>query len=398
MGEYKSLKDPIYGYIKIDNKILSNIVDTACFQRLRNVIQTSYSPVYSSAVHNRFVHSLGVYHLGKIVIETLRSADTKCEGLADVDRWFELFELACLLHDVGHAPFSHTGEEFYLDKGERIGLHKTIVELTEDAVLEKEIESKDYKAAPHELMSIIVSLRTYPELFSNSAEKSFFARCISGYQYTETAQDKKLSFLNCLISFLNSDVIDVDKLDYLIRDAYRANFDDSLSDAAFATFENLLAELGKYLNYLGRSGVVDSNALEACEKDITEMEPLVKESGNLHLKTMLVNKYRILDWMKELKGFAESEGLAFDFVILQTKQFSSGFSNEAFSKIQIEFPGLSTTCDFKNVTNVLKAEESKRDAVFFLYYRKSLPDKIIDWGTLIDNLIMLATKESRKRR
>ncbi len=540
MGEYKSLKDPIYGYIKIDNKILSNIVDTACFQRLRNVIQTSYSPVYSSAVHNRFVHSLGVYHLGKIVTETLRSADTKCEGLADVDRWFELFELACLLHDVGHAPFSHTGEEFYLDKGERIGLHKTIVELTEDAVLEKEIESKDYKAAPHELMSIIVSLRTYPELFSNSAEKSFFARCISGYQYTETAQDKKLSFLNCLISFLNSDVIDVDKLDYLIRDAYitgfdtisidyerllrnvkiredeadnryrvaykkgaisvienvvyardaerkwiqnhpvvryegylqqraieavlkkyganlfsyeylteegkdisagwrvallcdadilflmkntedeaiqeyfsrkdrrhpvwkseseyRANFDDSLSDAAFATFENLLAELGKYLNYLGRSGVVDSNALEACEKDIAEMEPLVKESENLHLKAMLANKHRILAWMQELKTFAESQGVAFDFVILQTKQFSSGFSNEAFSKIQIEFPGLNTTCDFKNVTNVLKVEESKRDAFFFLYYRKPLPDKVIDWGTLIDNLIMLATKESRKRR
>lgn len=74
MGEYKSLKDPIYGYIKIDNRILSCIVDTACFQRLRNVIQTSYSPVYSSAVHNRFVHSLGVYHLGKIVTDTLRLA------------------------------------------------------------------------------------------------------------------------------------------------------------------------------------------------------------------------------------------------------------------------------------------------------------------------------------
>lgn len=179
---------------------------------------------------------------------------------------------------------------------------------------------------------------------------------------------------------------------------YRANFDDSLSDAAFATFENSLAELGKYLNYLGRFGVVDSNALEACEKDITEMEPLVKEPGNLHLKAMLENKYRILAWMKELKEFAEAEGMAFDFVILQTKQFSSGFSNEAFSKIQIEFPGLSTTCDFKNVTNVLKAEESKRDAFFFLYYRKPLSDKVIDWGTLIDNLIMLATKESRKRR
>ena len=58
----KRFKDPIYGYIDIDETIISNIVDTAGFQRLRHIIQTSYSPLYSSAVHNRFVHSLGVYH------------------------------------------------------------------------------------------------------------------------------------------------------------------------------------------------------------------------------------------------------------------------------------------------------------------------------------------------
>ena len=54
----KRFKDPIYGYIDIEQKIISEIVDTAGFQRLRNIIQTSYAPLYSSAVHNRFVHSL----------------------------------------------------------------------------------------------------------------------------------------------------------------------------------------------------------------------------------------------------------------------------------------------------------------------------------------------------
>lgn len=44
MKDYKRVKDPIYGYIKIPVTYMTNIVDTAVFQRLRRVIQTSYSP------------------------------------------------------------------------------------------------------------------------------------------------------------------------------------------------------------------------------------------------------------------------------------------------------------------------------------------------------------------
>ena len=44
MKNYKRIKDPIYGYIKIPIIYMTNIVDTAVFQRLRRVIQTSYSP------------------------------------------------------------------------------------------------------------------------------------------------------------------------------------------------------------------------------------------------------------------------------------------------------------------------------------------------------------------
>ena len=66
MKNYKRVKDPIYGYIKIPVAYMTYIVDTAVFQRLRRVIQTSYSPLYSSAVHNRFVHSMGVFYLGEL--------------------------------------------------------------------------------------------------------------------------------------------------------------------------------------------------------------------------------------------------------------------------------------------------------------------------------------------
>jgi len=56
----KHFKDPIYGYISVSTEFME-IVDTPEFQRLRRIIQTSYSPLYSSAMHNRFVHSLGVF-------------------------------------------------------------------------------------------------------------------------------------------------------------------------------------------------------------------------------------------------------------------------------------------------------------------------------------------------
>lgn len=63
-NEFKKLKDPIYGYIKISTELIKRVVDTAAFQRLRRVLQTSYAPFFSSAIHNRFVHSVGVFHLG----------------------------------------------------------------------------------------------------------------------------------------------------------------------------------------------------------------------------------------------------------------------------------------------------------------------------------------------
>lgn len=290
MSTYKSFKDPVYGYIEIDNYIISTIIDTPEFQRLRNIIQTSYSPLYPSAVHNRFVHSLGVYHLGKFLslsvqkklFDSLLEATTK----KDIARYFELFELACLLHDVGHAPFSHTGEEFYLKDGDRKELHKEIIKLTNDQNLKKEISEKaaDYKAAAHELMSVIVSLKIYPGLFKSDEEKSFFARCITGYLYAKET-DGKHSFLNCLISFLNSSVIDVDKLDYLIRDAYITGFDTINID-----YERLLTSInikkidGKYEVIFMKGAIsVIENVVYAhdAERKWIQNHPIVQYEGFL---------------------------------------------------------------------------------------------------------------------
>lgn len=114
-NEFKKLKDPLYGYIKIPTELMKKVIDTAAFQRLRRVLQTSYALLFSSAIHNRFVHSVGVFHLGCIASEQLKEEILKKNFLTknNAEEYVRAYQLACLLHDVGHAPFSHTGENFY---------------------------------------------------------------------------------------------------------------------------------------------------------------------------------------------------------------------------------------------------------------------------------------------
>lgn len=229
MEKYKRLKDPIYGYISIPMNYMEDIVDTATFQRLRRVIQTSYAPLYSSALHNRFVHSLGVYHLGTIAIEALVHElenyvpSVEKSQLAEMKK---VFLLACLLHDVGHAPFSHTGESQYLDgEGEYryVRIHNDLEKTVGSAAFAKDIPTNaNMSAAPHEIMSAIVGIKTFPKYFENAENRELFARCITGYKYSDNSEMAAIK--NCFIALLNSKIIDVDKLDYLIRDAYTTGF------------------------------------------------------------------------------------------------------------------------------------------------------------------------------
>ena len=239
MKDYKRIKDPIYGYIKIPVRYMTNIVDTAVFQRLRRIIQTSYSPLYSSAVHNRFVHSIGVFCLGELAASQLiKEVKEKISFSGDLENIGEMFKLACLLHDVGHAPFSHTGEEFYLGKDyDHTPLHNKLIEVIGNQNFSKDIpKDSSLAAAPHEIMSAIIGISEFKTFICGVDQKEFFARCITGYKYSEKTTENNIK--NCFISMLNSKVIDVDKLDYLIRDAYITGFDTVNID-----FERLLSSL-----------------------------------------------------------------------------------------------------------------------------------------------------------
>lgn len=257
MTKDKKLKDPLYGYISMPEEYIDDIIDTAPFQRLRRVIQTSYAPLYSSAVHNRFVHSMGVFYLGEIVRKQLENEINRSDILTQkikknkLNKIGKIFSLACLLHDVGHAPFSHTGEGFYLhlsennpNKSEKkqlqySNIHKLLIEEVNSKSFTKDIKDITSYAKPHEIVSAYVGLKEYSKFFKDASEKEFFARCITGYLYSNNSK----SLENCYISMLSSKIIDVDKLDYLVRDAYITGFDTVRID-----FIRLLNSVTLYYN------------------------------------------------------------------------------------------------------------------------------------------------------
>ena len=100
------INDPIYGFISIRSPLIFEVISHHWFQRLRRISQMGFSNyVYPGARHTRFEHALGAMHLMQEVIRVLTNKGTKIS-----EEEYEAMQLAILLHDIGHGPFSHTTE------------------------------------------------------------------------------------------------------------------------------------------------------------------------------------------------------------------------------------------------------------------------------------------------
>lgn len=172
----KVFKDPVHDYIYVFDKLIWDLINTRAFQRLRRVRQlgTAYL-TYHGAEHTRFTHSLGVY-------ETMRKVLSHFErkfGWPGDERTRMLALCAALLHDIGHGPFSHTIESVFKFHHE---------EFTQRILLEEpevnEILRRIDEHFPQNVADVIAKKDKFP-----------------------------------LVVKLISSQLDVDRMDYLLRDA-----------------------------------------------------------------------------------------------------------------------------------------------------------------------------------
>ena len=171
MNKKKIINDPLYGFISFSSELLSDLIEHPYFQRLRYIKQLGLTDlVYPGALHTRFQHALGAMHLMGRVLETLRK-----KGVEISPAEWEAAQVAVLLHDIGHGPFSHGLEETLLPGVK----HESLSYL-----LMKEL-SRHFNDALELALTI----------FRNSYPRKFFHQLISSQ-------------------------LDIDRLDYLQRDSF----------------------------------------------------------------------------------------------------------------------------------------------------------------------------------
>ncbi len=182
------IRDAIHNDIVVEEELIKNLIRTFEFQRLRKIKQLGLTyTVFPSAEHTRFSHSLGVYYLaGKMIERIEQERQIRFDSIE-----VEALKAAALLHDVGHGPLSHTAEECF-------GYSH---------------ESYSVKIIRDRKTQINQVLRSYgPEMIEQI--------CL----YIEKKHE------NPILNQVLSATIDVDRMDYLIRDSHHVgvvygNFD-----------------------------------------------------------------------------------------------------------------------------------------------------------------------------
>lgn len=104
------IKDPVHGtmqFTSTEDSWVKPFIDSPNFQRLRHIKQLGMGDfIFPGAVHSRFNHCLGCCYVASQIAQKI--------GLADEER--QLVMIACLLHDIGHGPFSHAFEGIFVNK------------------------------------------------------------------------------------------------------------------------------------------------------------------------------------------------------------------------------------------------------------------------------------------
>jgi len=208
LNKKKIINDPVYGFINIPTDLIFDLVEHRYFQRLRYIKQLGMTHlVYPGALHTRFHHALGALHLMGLAVETLRGKGIEISAEEE-----EAVEIAILLHDIGHGPFSHA-------------LENTLVKGVSHEMISRLLMNRLNKGFNGQLEMAI-------SIFNNTYPRHFLHQLVSGQ-------------------------LDIDRMDYLNRDSFFTGVSEGV-----ISFDRIL----KMLNVREDHIVVEEKGIYSVEK------------------------------------------------------------------------------------------------------------------------------------
>ncbi len=242
----KIINDPVYGFITIDHPLILQIISHPFYQRLRNINQMAFAHlVYPGAVHSRLHHSLGAYHLMCNALQELKGKGFEITTEEELGA-----KVAILLHDVGHGPFSHALEQELIS-----GVHHEAISILIMQYLNEELGGQ---------LSVAI------DIFTDKHPKRFLHQLVSGQ-------------------------LDVDRLDYLVRDSFFTGVAEGV-----VGYDRII----KMLTVKDGELMVEEKAIYSIEKFLVSRR-LMYWQVYLH-KTVLAAEMMLVRLIKRAKWLASS--------------------------------------------------------------------------------------------
>lgn len=204
----EEIRDPIHGNILIDHGE-RRVIEHGFFQRLRNIKQMGFADLaFPGATHNRYAHSLGTLNLAGRAFDSIFGQHPFVDPSA-YSRFRKAVRLAALLHDVGHAPFSHVCE-FAMPNLSRLAIPL--------------MAGKADRRATHEDYTVKIITDSTLSPLLNAIEPGMGTEHIAGLVNPsidlndDFYRDGEINYRPLLCQLVSSE-LDVDRMDYLRRDS-----------------------------------------------------------------------------------------------------------------------------------------------------------------------------------
>lgn len=199
------IRCPVHGFISISDWEREIIAQPA-FQRLRRIRQLAWTDqIYPGAMHTRFEHSLGVMHIASLLYDAVavRSLPLLKDHLSYTEEGLRrdklIVRLTALLHDTGHSPFSHAGEDLF------------------------PIDPASGKAFKHEAYSAAIIRHELRDVIENHPLNQNFA--IKAEDLASLLEGSATAGRRVFWRELIDGQMDADRMDYLLRDSLHTGVD-----------------------------------------------------------------------------------------------------------------------------------------------------------------------------